>query len=142
MNKKILLAIPMSILAAACVPLTPADDGECMDVTTPDVCTGSASNPVLGITLTRNKIVVAPPNVCAKAGTTIKVSVHPRQKETGTVATIPKFPANTWLVRSNDPDPNSFTIVVPNDLDPNTDHDYTIERSNGQCLDPRIHIDP
>ncbi len=78
---------------------------------------------------------------CA-ADTTIAVSVHPRQPETGTVKTVPKNPAHTWLNASNDTDPNSFTIKVPADVDKDTDYDYTIIRSNGVCLDPRIRVPP
>ncbi len=76
---------------------------------------------------------------CA-ADTTIAVSVHPRQPETGTVKTVPKNPAHTWLNASNDTDPTSFTIDVPQDVDTGADYDYTIIRSNGVCLDPRIRV--
>jgi len=142
MNKKFLLAIPISVLAVACAPMPPADDGECSVVNVPEACTGSASNPKLGITLVRNGIRVGPPNLCADADTTITVSVHPRQSETGTVEIVPKNPAHTWLNASNDTDPNSFTIKVPADVDKDADYDYTIIRSNGVCLDPRIRVPP
>lgn len=141
MNIKILLAIPICVLAVACAPQPPTK-GECSVVNVPDVCTGSASNPKLGITLIRNGIRVGPPNLCAGADSTITVSVHPNQTETGTVKTVPKDPAHTWLNATNDPDSNSFTIKVPADIDTDADYDYTIVRSNGVCLDPRIRVPP
>ena len=141
MNKKILLAIPISVLAVACAQQPQAEDGECSVVPAmPEVCTGSASNPKLGITLVQNGVVVGPPNLCAGANSIIRVSVHPHQTETGTVKTVPKDPAHTWLEASNSVDPNSFTIDVPADVVTEANYDYTIVRSNGVCLDPRIRV--
>lgn len=140
MNKIILLALPMSVLAVACAQQPLAEKGECSVVYVPEVCTGSASNPVLGITLVRNGIVVAPPNVCANAGEKIRVSIHPNQTEKGSVRIVPKYPANTWLNKSNDADPDGFSIEVAEDAEAGAEFDYTIVRSNGVCLDPRIKI--
>jgi hypothetical protein len=140
MNKKFLLALPLSVLAVACAQQPPAEKGECSVVNVPDVCTGSKSNPVLSITLIRNGIRMGPRNVCANAGTEIEVSIHPPQPSTGTVKTVPKNPLDSWLNASNDKDSDSFTIHVPEDAEHGAEFDYTIIRSNGVCLDPRIKI--
>ncbi len=139
MNKKILLTIPISFLTVACAPMPQAEPGECDTIDIP-ACTGSASNPVLSITLVRNGIRMGPPNVCAQPDSDINVSIHPPQPSTGTVETVPKNPLHTWIIASNDVNPDSFTIHVPADVETDAFYDYTIIRSNGVCLDPRIKV--
>lgn len=139
MNNKFLFALTVSVLVVACEPMQRTLPGECDTIDIP-ACTGSASNPKLGITLVRDGIRVGPRNVCVNANTTIEVSMHPRQSEYGTVKTVPKDPNDSWLEGSNDTDLNSFDIVVP-ELPSGKDYDYTIIRSNGVCLDPRVHVE-
>jgi len=142
MNKNILLGLPMCVLLADCVQQPMADEGECDTINIPAACTGSESNPVLSITLVRNGIKMGPRNVCAQPDSDIKVSIHPPQPSTGTVKIVPKNPLDTWINESNDVNSDSITIHVPADVKTNADFDYTIIRSNGVCLDPRIKVPP
>lgn len=142
MNKKILLLLPSCLLLTGCPGLPILEEGECEVVNGPDVCTGSETNPKIGITLVRDGVRVGPPNVCANAGTTIEVSIQPPQKDLNTVRTVPKDPEHAWLNASNSSDKNSFEINVPASATVGEDYFYTIIRSNGTCLDPRVHVDP
>ena len=135
MNKKILLALPMCTLLAACAaPMTKG----CKTIKLDNDCT--SSNQVVNINVASG-LTVAPPNACAKRDKDLEFRITPPNTST-IVATIPKNPADTWLVGVNSPDSGKIEIHIPNTVTVGSDHDYFIVTTNGYCYDPRIHIDP
>lgn len=144
MKNYALMLVPVALLVAGC-----SGDGSLLargDVSIegceppPSVgpCNGNPADPKVIVNFTG--MTAAPPNVCAHAGTTVRIEIVPAPTGTGTVATMPKTSNQTWLVNSNDPDPSVIFVKVPPTLPPGGDYDYSVVNSDGKCLDPRIHI--
>ena len=87
MNKKILFALPMSVLAIACAQLDTNRTSGCQTVGIPS-CPGEAAPPVINLILAAG-VTVAPPILCLEAGTEIEVKVVPPTSST-TVAKATK----------------------------------------------------
>jgi len=138
MNKKILFALPMSILAIACAPLGKIQIGNCLSQVYVGPCTGNRNVPKVTINVNA-PLTASPPHVCAAPGKDIEFKIVPPPSETGTVAIVPKDAADTWLVSTNFPDAGIINIKSPGTL-VDSFHDYWILTNGGACLDPRIHV--
>ena len=139
MNKSVLSLLPIACLAAGCEDLHSVQVKTCDVQPITEPWTGSFSNPKVTIN-TQGKLNASPPNVCAQQGRTIEFNIVPPATATGSVAIVPKTKTDTWLIGTNSPDPGIIEIAVPTNLESDTPHDYTIMLSNGDCLDPRIHV--
>ena len=141
MNKKILLAIPMSLLTVACAP-QPTVGCETMSIR-PQCTHISQKVTITVLPASAGGLVISPRNVCAKPGTPVNFQVTPANTKI-IVAIGAKDPvADPWLKgASNPPVSNSFTVTVPASASMDTDHDYIIVATNGTCYDPRIRVDP
>ena len=140
MNKKILLAIPISVLAAACVQQPPIPARDCRPLHIPE-CNVAVVNPIININLAAAAPnPINPPIMCVNAGATVKFKVTPVPLPTATVATVPKNPVNTWMYATNSAaSPGEFSFTVPAKL-PKGDYDYLVVSGNGFCVDPRIRV--
>ncbi len=138
MKRNILFALPMSVLAIACPQQESIHTTDCKTMTIPPACTGNPADPKININVAAG-LVVAPPNVCAKAGTDVEFKITPANTKT-IVATVPKVPANTWLSGINIPDSGGFKITVPALAPEDAHYDYHIVATNGYCYDPRITV--
>ena len=113
MKKTISALLPLSLVLASCAAPQ-------FDLTGLGSC--SQANTIV-ITAAAAALAVAPPNTCATRGETLSIVIaggRPRD----TVHTIAKLgnpdtqnpgdiPGN-WLTRSNDPNPQRFSVTVPN----------------------------
>ena len=137
MNKKSLTAataIGIAGLLQACAPQQIATmDYECEIVQIP-ACTGNPPS----ININVNSKNIAPPNYCAGPGETITFKVTPNNAPIRSVAVVPKDPADIWMIGTNDPDANEFTVVTPSSSD---EYGYTVIFANGDCIDPRITVE-
>ena len=145
MNKRALLVVSIAMLIAGCVtPEDPQSMGplgtvNCAVHEPTDSCTGNPDDPK--VTLNLNTMKANPPNVCARAGKTINISIVPTQAASvGNVAVVPKSSTDTWLIGTNVPDKLKITIPIPNDIAFGTDHDFGFVTSDGKCADPRVHV--
>ena len=93
------------------------------------------------VTLNLNEMKANPPNVCARPGKTIDVSIVPKvEASVGNVWVVPKNLADYWLVGTNDPDKLKIYIEIPDTVPFGTDHDYGFLTTSGKCADPRVHV--
>ena len=140
MNTKILLAIPISVLAVACAPQAPAPalDSRTLHIPT---CNLAVVNPVININLAAAAPnPINPPIMCVNKGATVKFKVTPVPAATATVATIPKNPANSWMYATNSAaSPGECSFTVPAAL-PKGNYDYMVVSGKGFCVDPRIRV--
>ena len=138
MNKKILLAVPISVLTVACAP-QPTVGCQTMDI--PDRCQPAAGQVVTINVASASGLTVSPRNVCAKPDTDVKFQVTPARTKI-IVAMGAKDPvADPWLNGgSNPPISNTFKVHVPASAGTETNHDYIIVATNGTCYDPRIRV--
>lgn len=122
MNKKALIAIPLCLVGFYGIStVTTAQDG-CQLMEVPPACQGGGQININ--TLTRN---IAPPNLCASPGDTIKVNVAPA----GTTASI-DGKTGGWPSGSG----AAFTITAPEA----GSYDYNVTFEDGTCIDPRIIV--
>ena len=150
MNKKILLALPMSVILTACAmqaadqsKVPPPRPKNCESITFVNCRHDQiVANPVININTNVNRNPINPPIVCVIPGTPINFRVTPRPRETTTVATVPKNPANAWMYATNSAkDPDKLSFTVPDPL-PVGDYDYMVVTGDGFCVDPRIKVPP
>jgi len=141
MKNKLLFVLSLSVVAAGC-----ARDGilaipQCEKYSqTITACNNPKNDPQ--VTINTNSLIFAPPNVCAAPGSTIVFTVvPPPQNKVGSVAIIPKNPADLWLIGTNSPDKGKIEITVPEWVALNTDHDYGFVTIDGGCVDPRVHVE-
>ena len=141
MNGKMLLAVCPSVLLAGCVGAALAQEVECQPVEFKDEkCQGDKHYPV--VLINTMKVNVDRINVCAARNSTIEFRVVPPGRNVvGSVAIKPKDDDNLWLLSTNSPNERVIRILVPDWVDDNTDHDYTIYLPNGVCIDPRVHVE-
>ena len=120
MNKKLLLAAPLCLLAFHGTSQVTAQ-GNCVTQEIPAACSGGGR-----ITINNNTQNVSPPNLCASPGETIQVNVVPD----GSASISGK--SSGWPSGSG----SSFTITAPSA----GSYDYNVYFEDGSCLDPRISI--
>ena len=147
MNTKILFALPLGLLAVACMTPDPghgagaARTGGCASGPAIGVCPpGLEHRNKVGLHITPKGLVATPAIVCATKGTEIIFKITPKPATGVTVATIPKDPANDWIIATNKDDPEAISVTVPEDATLK-EYEYLIGTGNGQCLDPKFHID-
>lgn len=151
MKNAIFLVASLSLLAACAInPEMAGDTGlsTCKMLKTPANCENAQgsgpSNPV--VNFNKKSLVLAPHNVCAHKGTTLKFRITPSAKNEnppGSVTVIPKKGKDTWLHGTNTADNTEIEIKIPDNLPSNSDYDYTVVSvMNGvvSCVDPRIHV--
>ena len=138
MNKKILLAIPISVLTVACAP-QPTVGCQQMDV--PDRCQPTPGQMVTINVNSASGLTISPRNVCAQPDTDVNFQVTPANTKI-IVAIGAKDPlADPWLNgASNPPISNTFKVRVSASALKDTNHDYIIVATNGTCYDPRIRV--
>ncbi len=136
MNKKIILAIPISVLAVACAQQPVVG---CLTIDFQDQCQPAGQMVTINVA-SASGLTVAPPNVCAQARTDVNFQITPANTNV-MVAIGPKDPlADPWLKGVSNPPVNSFTVSIPATVSAGTDHDYHIVATNGACYDPRIRV--
>lgn len=142
MNKKFLIVFLAGSLVAACAPPLqkgPAGTTGCVVHDPGNSCTGNPDMPKVTLNLVTMK--ANPPNVCARAGKTIDVSIIPEgEASVGNVAVLPKKFADAWLIGTNVPDKLKIEIKIPDTVAFGTDHDYGFITTGGKCADPRVHV--
>lgn len=139
MNKKSMLLAAACLVAASCVQQGPPRDQSCAVIDIPVDCdNGNPSAPQ--ITINRQALMVAPPNVCAFKGATATFSLVPVAKnEPANAVIFPKYGVPPWLVGTNYPDKNEIKIPIPPSAAPGP-YDYSVVFSDGTCIDPRIVV--
>ena len=120
MNKKVLIAIPLCLIGFHGTSQVTAQD-DCVPSSVPPVCQGGGSITIN--TITQN---IAPPNLCATLGESIRVNVVP----SGSVTIDGKD--GGWPNGSG----SSFTITPP----ATGTYDYNVYFEDGSCVDPRISV--
>jgi hypothetical protein len=139
MNKKILCAIPLSLLVVACfhqevttvpgcVKHSPAKDCE---VTDP-----GGTTPFFNVT--PNGWKVEPTNVCVNAGDTLEIRFLGPAPTLNTIGTMPYGNAEFWLIGSNSSDEKKISLTVPEGPEEGTSFDFAILSESDGCVDPRI----
>jgi hypothetical protein len=119
MNKKLLLAAPLCLLAFHGTSQVTAQ--ACATQNIPAACQGGGR-----ITINNETRNVSPPNLCATPGQTIDVNVVP----SGSASIGGK--GGGWPAGSG----SSFTITAPGA----GNYDYNVTFQDGSCLDPRISV--
>ena len=140
MKRKMLIALTAGVLSAGCATNNgPLGTTNCTVHDPTMSCTGNPNDPK--ITLNLNTMKANPPNVCARPGQTLDISiVPPPQTSVGNVAVVPKDIADTWLIGTNSPNKLKISILIPDWVEEGTDHDYGFVTSSGKCADPRVHV--
>lgn len=141
MNRKILFLLPLSLILFGCAGKGLVRVASCDAYTTPlPPCQATPNAPTIGVNTAAAIIGVTPRCVQARRTKTIKFSITPvGPADIGTVAVIPKNPADTWLIGTNSPVATEIEILVP-DWATNGDHKYAIVTNGGKCLDPRVRV--
>jgi hypothetical protein len=81
--------------------------------------------------------VVAPRNVCVKAGDELEIRFKGSPK-LNTLGTIPKGNTDTWLVGRNSPEKGKIVLTVPEGPEKGAQVDYSILSTTEGCVDPRV----
>jgi hypothetical protein len=138
MNKRTLLVLPISLTLFACTSDDPLSGLSCSELTGPKPpCEGKPNNEVKINTKTW---VITPRCINADRNETIVVKLSPPpDNPLGSTAILPKNLSDTWLTGVNSPDSDKIRIPVP-DWVPLGEHYYSVLKSNGDCLDPRVHV--
>ena len=138
MNTKLFFTLCASLLLVG--GASAVEPGECLKVDVKGTqCDGDRHFPI--VTINTEKVNLDRINVCAARNTTIEFRiVPPGRNVVGSVAIKPKDDDNYWLLGTNSPDERTIKILIPAWVDNNNDHDYTIYLPNGECIDPRIHV--
>ena len=137
MKKNILFVLPLCLLAIACTKKAAIQSLACYTTNVTDTCTSTGQKVTINVA-SASGLTVAPPNVCAKAGTAVNFQVKPANTEV-IVVTFPKKQANKWMTGVNKPDPE-FDMDVPSGASVGDTFDYYIVATNGKCYDPRITV--
>lgn len=151
MKKTIFLLAPISLLAACAMSpemMSQVALPTCDKLAIPANCSNAPgsgpSDPV--VNFNKKSLVLAPRNVCAHKGATLKFRITPsapNENPPGSVAVIPKNGIDTWLIGTNSADNGEIEINIPDYLPSNSKYDYTVVSvANGvvSCVDPRIHV--
>jgi hypothetical protein len=137
MKKTILFIIPLCLLAIACTKKAAIQSLACYTANVTDTCTSNGQKVTINVA-SASGLTVAPPNVCAKAGTAVNFQVKPDNTEV-IVVTFPKNQANKWMTKVNKPNPE-FDMDVPPAASVGDTFDYYIVATNGKCYDPKITV--
>ncbi|MDX1482467.1 MAG: hypothetical protein R3315_12365 [Woeseiaceae bacterium] len=130
------LILLVAVSLPACAPQNPAiADYDCEIVSIP-ACTGNPQS--ITINTNPNNKVVAPPNYCAGPNETITFKVTPTNSAKRSVAVVPKSPGDIWMIGTNDPNANEFSIETPAS---EGEYGYTVIFADGTCIDPRITVE-
>ena len=132
MNKIFVFTVPISLILVACGQQMGSGTQVC-DVVEIKPCTGNP--PVVTINTIPKK--VAPAKFCVGPNGTVKFRVKPTGGAVGTVATIPKVVTNFWLIGTNDPDADGFTLTAPDAVG---EYGYYVAFKDGHCIDPMIKV--
>jgi hypothetical protein len=148
MNKKLIFLIPLSALVMGCdgpsvTPVLTSQISNCKAGPVAIACPSEeAKRKTVTIRVTPHRIIMSPPVVCAAHGADITVDIDTTSVPGDvTVVTVPKDADDGWIVNSSGPGGSSMTIKVPEDTTVGPMYGYFIVTSNGQCLDPKIHVD-
>ena len=141
MNKRTLLMLPISLMLIACTSIDPLSGLKCSAETGPKPpCSGDPKNPE--VTINTNTWVITPRCVKANRTSAITFRVVPagvNGNPLGSTAILPKNVTDTWLIGTNAPDSAKIRIDVP-DWVTTGEYSYGVIKSNGDCLDPRVHV--
>jgi len=139
MNKKILYALPLSFLIGACSQSGLVKVGGCVNRPIPkgDCVDNSGGGTTPFVNVTPRGWVVAPLNVCVKAGDKLEIRFkgNPRSN---TLGTIPKGSSDIWLVGRNSSEKDKVVLTVPGGPKKGTKVNYTILSTTEGCADPRV----
>jgi hypothetical protein len=139
MNKKILCAIPLSLLVVACGHQEVTTVAGCVKRPATEHCEDTdpgGTTPFVNVT--PNGWVVAPTNVCVTAGDTLEIRFPGSARTLNTIATMPYGNAEFWLIGSNSSHKNTITLTVPAGPKKGDSFDYAILSKSDGCVDPRI----
>lgn len=146
MNRYIFLVVSLTAFIFGCAQPQPSSPVPAPAMTGIQNC---APSPPLGNCQenARNKIFihftgngelkVSPPNMCADKNGEITVHITPNGN-TIRVYAVPEDASNGWILASNSPNLNEMKMSVP---DEEGVFKYYIFTEDGQCIDPRIHVD-
>jgi len=151
MKIAIFLLAPFSLLAACAVSPDMAGQTElptCDKLSIPPNCENAPNSGPNDpeVNFNKNSLLLAPRNVCAHKGTTLKFKITPSAEDRnplGSVAVIPKHGKDTWLTGTNSSDSGVIEIEIPDYLPSNSLYDYTVvsvKKGIVSCVDPRIHV--
>lgn len=133
-----LLTVTLVLFAFAvmqgCAPVGPATMNYDCDIVTIPACTGSPSS----INVNTAAEDIGPKNYCAGPNETVVFKVTPMGGTKRSVAVVPKDPENIWMIGTNDPDANEFSIQTPAGTGY---YGYTVLFESGHCIDPRITVE-
>ena len=121
-------------LIQACAPQNSAIANYDCEIVSIPVCTGSPPS----ITINVQAKTIAPRNYCAPPNSVVRFDVRPINSPLRSTAVVPKNPGDTWMIGTNDPDANEFTVETPATLD---EYGYTVIFADGTCIDPRITVE-
>jgi hypothetical protein len=145
--------IGLAIVVSACAKEMPErvidcdnfDVSSCATVSLPVDCeTRGSDQRFVNVNVAPDPIVVAPPNRCIETefGHDVTFNIRPANVEEGSVWICPKDLADTWLKGNNSPDNTEIIISVPVKDYPEDGekHNYTVVKTDGKCLDPRMIV--
>ena len=139
MNKRNFLVLPISLTFIACGGAEEMSSLSCEILTGPEPpCAGDPNNPE--VTINTNSWVFTPR--CVKANKKQKIVfklVPVADNPLGSIAIHPKEFKDTWLTGVNSPDKSNIEIIVP-DWVALESYNYGVFKSNGDCVDPRVHV--
>ncbi len=141
MNKKILCVLPLSFLVGACSQPGQVKVDGCVARPAKNNCVdnrGGGKHPFVNVT--PRGWVVAPLNVCVKAGDELEIRFNGNPK-LNTLGTIPKGNTDIWLVGRNSKEKGQIALKIPTGPTKGTSFDYTILSATEGCVDPRITYD-
>ena len=139
MNKKILCAIPLSLLAVACGHQEVTTVPGCVKRPPTDHCVDTdpgGTTPFVNVT--RNGWKVEPTNVCVSAGDTLEIRFLGRAPTLNTIATAPYGNAEFWLIGRNSSDEEKISLNVPAGPKEGKFFDFAILSKSEGCVDPRV----
>ena len=141
MNKKILCAIPLSLLAVACGHQAATTFPGCVDPPISVSCTPTGTGTTRKVKVTPKGWVVVPTNACVTAGDSIEIHFLGRARTPNTLATVPHGNSEFWLIGNNSSEGNKITLTVPAGPEKGTSFDYAILSKSDGCVDPRFTYD-
>lgn len=138
MKTNVWMLISSAILIGSCAQQQSAEVVPCDPSPPPGgQCMGDPDHPTVTVTNAGGTITANPHNVCAHPGKDLLVHLVP-PPSAGNGATLPKNPLDTWLIGTNNLNPATITIPIPDAAD--GDYGY-IAVNDGKCLDPMVHVD-
>lgn len=145
MNRKVLFALPLSLLLVSCASDGGASNG---GVTTAACktqkawfCRGDPAVPTVTVNTRNGQLRVNPGCVKAAGKSMLIFRLTPGgNMPMGAVEIVPKNKAHSWLTGKNDEYQDLIMIDVP-DKTPADSYHYGIV-TDTDCLDPRVRVEP